>query len=186
MYCTHVYSYARRCRIVFNIESLFPIIVNNQTEFGLHGYDNEDAEMYPFFFANGPAFIPGCKLDPFNNTDLFPLFCQLLDLKCPTVNGTLSHVIKCLRTQYFVRYPPGMTVRFPSTIVSKYIYIRMYFNNFTYLLNFFIVMFVSVIASILSLLMAAALFALNVTCVRKRRLSFTSLAENENQQFLGK
>ncbi|XP_014474847.1 PREDICTED: bis(5'-adenosyl)-triphosphatase enpp4-like [Dinoponera quadriceps] len=77
----------------------FNVTINNQTEFGLHGYNNEDEQMHPFFFASGPAFIPGCKLDPFNNTDLFPLFCKILDLKCPVVNGTLSHVTKCLRTQ---------------------------------------------------------------------------------------
>lgn len=74
-------------------------LVNNQTEFGLHGYDNEAMEMHPFFFANGPAFISGCKLEPFNNTDLFPLFCKILDLDCPMVNGTLSHLTKCLRTR---------------------------------------------------------------------------------------
>lgn len=77
----------------------FNITVNNQTEFGLHGYNNEAMEMHPFFFANGPAFIPGCKLEPFNNTDLFPLFCKILDLNCPIVNGTLSHITKCLRTK---------------------------------------------------------------------------------------
>ncbi|XP_020280186.1 ectonucleotide pyrophosphatase/phosphodiesterase family member 5-like [Pseudomyrmex gracilis] len=77
----------------------FNVTVNNQTEFGLHGYNNEATEMHPFFFANGPAFIPGCKLEPFNNTDLFPLFCKILNLKCPTVNGTLCHITKCLRSQ---------------------------------------------------------------------------------------
>ncbi|XP_012530934.1 ectonucleotide pyrophosphatase/phosphodiesterase family member 5 isoform X2 [Monomorium pharaonis] len=77
----------------------FNITVNNQTEFGLHGYNNEAREMHPFFFANGPAFMPRCKLEPFNNTDLFPLFCEILNLKCPRVNGTLSHITKCLRTR---------------------------------------------------------------------------------------
>lgn len=55
-------------------------------------------EMHPFFFANGPAFVPRCKLEPFNNTDLFPLFCKILNLNCPMVNGTLSHITKCLRS----------------------------------------------------------------------------------------
>ncbi|XP_032671220.1 bis(5'-adenosyl)-triphosphatase ENPP4-like [Odontomachus brunneus] len=149
------YAFQNLYDVIEYYKQKFNITVNNQTEFGLHGYDNGDPEMYPFFFANGPAFIPGCKLAPFNNTDLFPLFCQLLDLKCPTVNGTLSHVIKCLQTQYFVRYPAGRTVRFPSTIV--------------------------IIASILSLLTAVALFALNIICVRKRRLNFINLAKSENQ-----
>ena len=74
-------------------------LVDNRTEFGLHGYNNEAKEMHPFFFANGPAFMPKCKLEPFNNTDLFPLFCEILNLKCPIVNGTLSHITKCLSTQ---------------------------------------------------------------------------------------
>ncbi|KAL0102054.1 hypothetical protein PUN28_018535 [Cardiocondyla obscurior] len=77
----------------------FNITVNDQTEFGLHGYNNEAKEMHPFFFANGPAFKPRCKLEPFNNTDLFPLFCEILNLRCPMVNGTLSNIAKCLRTQ---------------------------------------------------------------------------------------
>ncbi|XP_031845101.1 bis(5'-adenosyl)-triphosphatase enpp4 isoform X2 [Nomia melanderi] len=75
----------------------FNITVNSDSEFGLHGYDNEITEMHPFFFAKGPAFIPKCKLEPFHNTDLFPLFCKILDLECPVVNGTLSHLTKCLK-----------------------------------------------------------------------------------------
>ncbi|XP_053979670.1 bis(5'-adenosyl)-triphosphatase enpp4-like isoform X1 [Hylaeus volcanicus] len=75
----------------------FNITVNGDSEFGLHGYDNAALEMHPFFFAKGPAFIPKCKLEPFNNIDLFPLFCKILDLECPAVNGTLSHITKCLK-----------------------------------------------------------------------------------------
>ncbi|XP_034173921.2 bis(5'-adenosyl)-triphosphatase enpp4 isoform X1 [Osmia lignaria lignaria] len=78
----------------------FNITVNGDSEFGLHGYDNEAVEMHPFFFAKGPAFMPKCKLEPFNNLDLFPLFCKILDLECPTVNGTLSHLTKCLKKHH--------------------------------------------------------------------------------------
>ncbi|KOC69989.1 Ectonucleotide pyrophosphatase/phosphodiesterase family member 4 [Habropoda laboriosa] len=73
------------------------LLVNSDSEFGLHGYDNEATEMHPFFFANGPAFSRRCKLNTFNNVDLFPLFCEILDLHCPKVNGTLSHVTQCLK-----------------------------------------------------------------------------------------
>lgn len=96
-FALYLYTYRHFYRTSFNIKLLFP--VNNQTEFGLHGYSNEAVEMHPFFFASGPAFLPECKLEPFNNTDLFPLFCKILDLQCPKVNGTLSHITKCLRTQ---------------------------------------------------------------------------------------
>ncbi|XP_048261105.1 bis(5'-adenosyl)-triphosphatase enpp4 isoform X1 [Bombus terrestris] len=75
----------------------FNITVTSDSEFGLHGYDNEAIEMHPFFFANGPAFMPKCKLEPFNNLDLFPLFCKILDLQCPIGNGTISHLTKCLK-----------------------------------------------------------------------------------------
>lgn len=78
----------------------FNITVTSESEFGLHGYNNEAIEMHPFFFAKGPAFKNKCKVEPFNNTDLFPLFCKILELdNCPIVNGTLSHITKCLRIQ---------------------------------------------------------------------------------------
>lgn len=74
----------------------FNIIVNDDSEFGLHGYDNEAIEMHPFFFAQGPAFKSYCKLEPFSNLDLYPLFCKVLDLHCPTGNGTIVDLTKCL------------------------------------------------------------------------------------------
>ncbi|XP_066603258.1 ectonucleotide pyrophosphatase/phosphodiesterase family member 5-like isoform X2 [Prorops nasuta] len=73
------------------------ITVTNTTEFGLHGYSNDVKDMHPFFFAKGPAFISECKVEPFNNTDLFPLFCKILELDCPVVNGTYSSLSKCLK-----------------------------------------------------------------------------------------
>ncbi|XP_043272523.1 ectonucleotide pyrophosphatase/phosphodiesterase family member 5-like [Venturia canescens] len=76
----------------------FNITVNNQSEFGVHGYDNEDPNMHPIFFARGPAFVSECKLEPFHNVDLFPLFCNILELNCPPVNGTLESFSKCLKS----------------------------------------------------------------------------------------
>lgn len=92
--------YIRNLKIYIKIWSVFMkylFLVNNDSEFGLHGYDNEAIEMHPFFFAKGPAFMSNCKLEPFNNLDLYPLFCKILDLQCPIVNGTLSHLTKCLK-----------------------------------------------------------------------------------------
>lgn len=77
----------------------FNITVDSTSEFGLHGYDNEAIEMRPMFFAVGPAFIPSCKFKPFKNTDLFPLFCKILDIQCPQTNGSLADVSECLRIQ---------------------------------------------------------------------------------------
>ncbi|KAL2725018.1 bis(5'-adenosyl)-triphosphatase enpp4-like isoform X1 [Vespula squamosa] len=77
----------------------FNITVNSTSEFGLHGYDNGAKEMHPIFFAKGPAFVPGCKLKPFKNTDLFPLFCKILNIKCPKTNGSLTDISRCLKFQ---------------------------------------------------------------------------------------
>lgn len=77
----------------------FNITVDSTSEFGVHGYDNEAIEMHPTFFAKGPAFVPGCKLKSFKNTDLFPLFCKVLDIKCPQTNGSLANVSECLTSK---------------------------------------------------------------------------------------
>ena len=52
--------------------------------------------MHPFFFAVGPAFSKECKVPPFENVNLFPLFCEVLKINCPEVNGTLQEFKKCL------------------------------------------------------------------------------------------
>ncbi|KZC09759.1 Ectonucleotide pyrophosphatase/phosphodiesterase family member 5 [Dufourea novaeangliae] len=91
------YAFQNLLETIEYYKKKFNITVNGDSEFGLHGYDNAAIEMHPFFFAMGPAFIPKCKLEPFNNIDLFPLFCKILDLECPKVNGTLSHITKCLK-----------------------------------------------------------------------------------------
>ncbi|XP_078036334.1 bis(5'-adenosyl)-triphosphatase enpp4 isoform X1 [Augochlora pura] len=91
------YAFQNLLETIEYYKKTYNITVNSESEFGLHGYDNAAQEMHPFFFAKGPAFIPKCKLEPFNNIDLFPLFCKILDVECPAVNGTLSHVTKCLK-----------------------------------------------------------------------------------------
>lgn len=55
--------------------------------------------MHPFFFGSGPAFLPECKVPPFDSIDLVPLFCEVLDILCPQVNGTLKELKTCL-TKY--------------------------------------------------------------------------------------
>lgn len=81
------------------LNNTYSLTVDSTSEFGLHGYDNGAIEMHPIFFAKGPAFVPGCKLEPFKNTDLFPLFCKILDIKCPKTNGTLTNISRCLKSQ---------------------------------------------------------------------------------------
>ncbi|XP_014297559.1 bis(5'-adenosyl)-triphosphatase enpp4 isoform X2 [Microplitis demolitor] len=76
----------------------FNITIDDKSLFGIHGYDNEDKNMHPMFFARGPAFKSHCKLEPFHNVDLFPLFCNILNLECPPTNGTVNSFKKCLKS----------------------------------------------------------------------------------------
>lgn len=47
---------------------------------GAHGYDPELPSMRALFIANGPAFVPGSTLPPFQNIDLYDLFAHLQGL----------------------------------------------------------------------------------------------------------
>jgi predicted AlkP superfamily pyrophosphatase or phosphodiesterase len=49
-------------------------------DLGNHGYDNMAPEMAALFVANGPAFVGGSKLEPFDNVDVAPLIRDLLAL----------------------------------------------------------------------------------------------------------
>ncbi|KAL7298220.1 hypothetical protein TKK_0009211 [Trichogramma kaykai] len=77
-------------------EKEFNITINEKSEFGVHGYDNTQKEMWPFFFGVGPAFLPQCEVPAFDNVDLLPLFCEILEIECLEVNGQLGELRKCL------------------------------------------------------------------------------------------
>ncbi|PAX09445.1 ectonucleotide pyrophosphatase/phosphodiesterase [Sphingomonas lenta] len=47
---------------------------------GNHGYDPHAPEMRALFVANGPAFRPGVKLQPFDNVSVAPLLRELIGL----------------------------------------------------------------------------------------------------------
>lgn len=51
---------------------------------GNHGYDNQAPEMAALFIANGPAFLPGKQLAPFDNVDVYPLLRDLIGLPAKT------------------------------------------------------------------------------------------------------
>lgn len=58
------------------------------TEYGLHGYDNNVESMRPIFMAKGPSFKSGAVIEQeFKNIDLFHLFCRLLGIKSIDVDG---------------------------------------------------------------------------------------------------
>ncbi|XP_069680355.1 bis(5'-adenosyl)-triphosphatase enpp4-like isoform X2 [Periplaneta americana] len=66
--------------------------ISDNATFGLHGYDNIEMNMHPYFIAFGPLIKKEYKLDPFDSVDLYSLFCYMLHLDAPKTNGTLDNV----------------------------------------------------------------------------------------------
>ncbi len=58
---------------------------------GMHGFDPRTMpEMKASFFAEGPDFVKGKTLAPFENVNVYPLIAHILGLKAPKVDGSLS------------------------------------------------------------------------------------------------
>lgn len=54
--------------------------------------------MHPFFFSYGPLIKEKHKVKPFNTVDLYPLFCEILQITPQPNNGSLSNVIDILKS----------------------------------------------------------------------------------------
>ncbi|XP_075216748.1 ectonucleotide pyrophosphatase/phosphodiesterase family member 5-like [Lycorma delicatula] len=68
------------------------------SKFGAHGYDPQDDNMHPFFFAHGPAFKHNHTVEVFNNVDLYSLFAHVLkiSIKPDSHSGNFSNVVNIL------------------------------------------------------------------------------------------
>ena len=86
-----------QCNKHFLICCWFTVTPNST--FGLHGYDNNEMNMHPFFVAFGPQIKREYKLDPFDSVDLYSLFSYMLKLKAPHTNGTLDNVKSLLTSE---------------------------------------------------------------------------------------
>jgi predicted AlkP superfamily pyrophosphatase or phosphodiesterase len=65
---------------------------------GTHGYDNMAPDMAALFIANGPAFVPGTRLAPFDNVAVAPLMRDLLGLPAgERLDGNDQPFAKALR-----------------------------------------------------------------------------------------
>ncbi|CAG0922322.1 unnamed protein product [Notodromas monacha] len=74
--------------------------------YGQHGFDNDMEDMHPFMIGHGPRFKPGFKLEPslsskaaelMLNLDIFPMICDILGVKAPSNNGSISRATPILR-----------------------------------------------------------------------------------------
>lgn len=68
--------------------SLASVRNDSQHGYGVHGYDNDLESMQAIFMALGPMFNSGGVMEEFDNIDLYPLFCTMLDISCPPSEGT--------------------------------------------------------------------------------------------------
>lgn len=66
------------------------ILVTNETQYGVHGYDNEEPSMRAIFIANGPIFAKGKVFDSISVINLYSLFCSILDIKCDKTDGSIE------------------------------------------------------------------------------------------------
>lgn len=66
--------------------------MTNDSEYGLHGYDNEDELMHAMFMAKGIDFKTSSKIDVFNSVELLELFAKILNIN--TTEIRLKHSSK--------------------------------------------------------------------------------------------
>jgi len=59
---------------------------------GAHGYNPYNTDMHAIFYAKGPAFKTGYQQPTFENIDIYPLICNILNLKPAAVDGKMDHV----------------------------------------------------------------------------------------------
>ncbi|XP_069680356.1 ectonucleotide pyrophosphatase/phosphodiesterase family member 5-like [Periplaneta americana] len=70
----------------------FHITLSPTSTLGLHGYDNNEPCMRPFFIASGPLVKTGHSVQPFQTVDLYSLFSVILGVTPASNNGTFSNV----------------------------------------------------------------------------------------------
>ena len=64
---------------------------------GTHGYDNQLKSMHALFIANGPAFKKGITVPPFENVNIYPLICKILNIDPnKNIDGNLENIIHIL------------------------------------------------------------------------------------------
>lgn len=71
-------------------------VARQLTDQGDHGYDNALLSMKPIFYAMGPNIRRNYQVPVFRNVDIYPLICELLQIRPAANNGSL------LRVQNFV------------------------------------------------------------------------------------
>ncbi|NUO75794.1 MAG: alkaline phosphatase family protein [Lysobacter sp.] len=64
---------------------------------GSHGYDPALPSMRAIFFARGPAFRRGARIDAFDNVDVYPLLARLVGIEPARNDGDIAPLLPALR-----------------------------------------------------------------------------------------
>ena len=90
----HYGTNPRTLDIVVVADSSWAVVFNNDKRVGkgAHGYDNENMDMHAFFYAYGPAFKKNYIHPVFENIDIYPLICKIMNIEPVEVDGKLEHV----------------------------------------------------------------------------------------------
>jgi len=64
---------------------------------GAHGYNPYNTDMHAIFYAKGPAFKVGYQHPTFENINLYPLICHILNIPPAPVDGDIKNVIMMLK-----------------------------------------------------------------------------------------
>ena len=69
------------------------------TQKGNHGYDNRVSDMRPIFLASGPDIKRNFSSKVFQSVDIYPLICEVLEIRPAPNNGSLAAVLPMLRQE---------------------------------------------------------------------------------------
>jgi len=89
---------------------------NETSQKGNHGYNNSLPDMHPIFIAHGPAFKSGYVTKGFNNVDIYPLLCHLLEIDPYPNDGNLHHTHSLLNDDGYllITIVTSLSKEFPS------------------------------------------------------------------------
>ncbi|CAG7668638.1 unnamed protein product [Allacma fusca] len=93
------FAHNRRIMPIFMIPEpgyLFEGIAPRNYTWGTHGFDVDEPSMRPFFMAMGPLFKNNSVQEPFDNIDIYPLVCHILNIEPRPNNGSLERVLPLL------------------------------------------------------------------------------------------
>jgi hypothetical protein len=81
----------------------FLLLVIPTAMLGVHGYNNHEPSMHPFFIASGLLVKRGHRVRPFDTVDCYTLFSAILSVTPAPNNRTFANVRDVLKN------PPALT-----------------------------------------------------------------------------